>query len=421
MDCRHAGISAINFPNTNIVVTGSATLDMMGSGQDHALGALSLTGSSTFNLAHANSITFAGIAGTGTSGNNTLAAGTPIVQIAGGGNIDVANGVSLAINSVIGGSTVINKTNAGLLSLSGNNTYSGSTSIVSGTLVLGADEVIPDASPLTIDSGATFNLNGHSETLAASLNISGSILNTSTTTPATLILASSSASSIGSGTILNGGVNGLVNLTQVGTGTLDFAGPGTISLNNLTVATGTLNINTITTVNTADFTTGTSIVNAATPLVITNQVKLSDGNMATLTGGTSFTLGGSNIVIDSATSPRTLTLSGGTLTFAANPAILASSEFWLDAADINTISQTAGSLARWNSKSTSINSGAYVIPGNINTDDFNGGTPVTPAVATYDPTGGPLGQPVVHTGALLAELSSLQRCQQCRSSIERHS
>ena len=163
-----------------------------------------------------------------------------------------------------------------------------------------------------------------------------------------------------------------------------------------------MNISTSTTVDTADFSAApsTSVVNAATPLTVTNQWKIPDGNIATLTGGSSFTIAGGNILIDSAATPRTLTLTGGTLSFAANPYVLASSSFWLDASASNTIAQTAGALSRWNSKATAFNNGAYVLPRNINTDDTNLGTPVTPINVSYLPTGGPLNQPVVQTGAL---------------------
>ena len=146
----------INFPNTNIVVTGSATLDMLGSAQDHTLGSLNLSGVGTnLSLMRARSITFGGIAATGSSGTMTIAAGTPFIQIASGGNVDVANNVTLAINSVIGGTSAINKTNTGALLLAAANTYSGSTTVVAGTLTLGASEVIPDVSPLTVNAAGT--------------------------------------------------------------------------------------------------------------------------------------------------------------------------------------------------------------------------------------------------------------------------
>jgi len=57
------------------------------------------------------------------------------------------------------------KQGSGTFTLSGANTYGGSTTIQGGILQLGANEAIPDASLLTINSGAEFYLNGQTETV----------------------------------------------------------------------------------------------------------------------------------------------------------------------------------------------------------------------------------------------------------------
>ncbi|MEJ8852515.1 beta strand repeat-containing protein, partial [Variovorax rhizosphaerae] len=56
---------------------------------------------------------------------------------AGGGTLDVANGTTLTMTSAIGGAGALTKINTGTLVLTGANTYSGGTSINTGTLQLG--------------------------------------------------------------------------------------------------------------------------------------------------------------------------------------------------------------------------------------------------------------------------------------------
>ena len=49
------------------------------------------------------------------------------------------------------------------MTLSGNNTYTGATTVSAGTLALGAANRIADTSALTVAGGATFNLAGFSD------------------------------------------------------------------------------------------------------------------------------------------------------------------------------------------------------------------------------------------------------------------
>ncbi|MBL0182055.1 MAG: autotransporter-associated beta strand repeat-containing protein [Chitinophagaceae bacterium] len=61
------------------------------------------------------------------------------------------------------------KQGTGTLTLSGNNSYTGTTTISAGTLSLGASNVIPDNSPVTLSGGtlSTGSGAGFSETIGA--------------------------------------------------------------------------------------------------------------------------------------------------------------------------------------------------------------------------------------------------------------
>src|SRR5206468_3481040 len=72
------------------------------------------------------------------------------------------------LSGVVSGSFNLTKVGAGTLTLSnGSNSYTGSTTINVGTLKLGSATAIPSSSTLSIASGATFDINGFSYTMAA--------------------------------------------------------------------------------------------------------------------------------------------------------------------------------------------------------------------------------------------------------------
>lgn len=67
-----------------------------------------------------------------------------------------ANGLTVTDNSGIG---------TGLLYLTGASTYSGGTTVKSGTLELGANGALPGGGDITVNSGATFNMQGFTQTV----------------------------------------------------------------------------------------------------------------------------------------------------------------------------------------------------------------------------------------------------------------
>ena len=68
---------------------------------------------------------------------------------------------------MISGEGRLIKAGAGVQTLSGQSTYTGSTQVNSGTLRLGTENALPTGTDLSIASGATFDLNDFRQTVAA--------------------------------------------------------------------------------------------------------------------------------------------------------------------------------------------------------------------------------------------------------------
>lgn len=91
------------------------------------------------------------------------------------------NGNAVAINPSISGAGGIEKIGLGVLTLSGTNTYTGTTTVSAGTLMLGAVNAFPNQTDLTVNGGI-FNLNdypitvGHLNGDAGSINLGSATL-----------------------------------------------------------------------------------------------------------------------------------------------------------------------------------------------------------------------------------------------------
>ncbi|HMP73413.1 MAG TPA: autotransporter-associated beta strand repeat-containing protein [Kiritimatiellia bacterium] len=137
---------------------------------------------------------------------------------------------NVTVNSVIGTSSgTLTKDGSGVLTLSGVNTYTGATAIDAGTLRLGVVNAIGDSSPVTVASGATFDLNGFSDSIH-SLAGAGNVT-----------LGSATLTVLNGGTTHSGVISGSGGLTKQGSGMLTLTGNNTFN-GSLTISGGTVSL-----------------------------------------------------------------------------------------------------------------------------------------------------------------------------------
>ncbi|MEN9667608.1 MAG: hypothetical protein RLZZ326_3971, partial [Planctomycetota bacterium] len=104
----------------------------------------------------------------GLTGSGNLDLGSNAITIGG-------NGASTTYSGVISGTGSVTKTGTGTLRLTGTNAYTDGTTIVAGTLALGANNVLPDTGAVTV-SGGTLDLAGYADSVGAVTLAGGTIL-----------------------------------------------------------------------------------------------------------------------------------------------------------------------------------------------------------------------------------------------------
>ncbi len=209
------------------------------------------------------------------AGSQTIA--SPVL-LGANGTWNVSGTGQLIVSGAISGNANLTKTGGGTLRLSNpGNSYIGATTISNGFLQLGASEVIPNASDVTVNG--TFDLAGFTETVG-SLSGTGNI---NVPSASQLIVGSNNTSTSFSGQII-----GLGGLTKIGTGTLTISGPNSYS-------------------------GGTTIYGGA--LQLGSSAALSASTVLTVNGGVMY-LGGFNPSIGGVTLINGLITGGGSLTSA---------------------------------------------------------------------------------------------------------
>ena len=166
------------------------------------------------------------------SGNNTITGNVTLGWTAPGVaasavSIGADAGSTLTISGNIDGAQSLTKVGAGLLVLSGNNTWTGATIVSAGTLRLDAATGVP-TTVLTVNGG-TFDLNGFSKTMNTLSGTGGAI---------TLGAGALTVNQLAAGTYA-GVISGTGSLTKSGAGTLTLTGANTYS-GGTTVSAGTL-------------------------------------------------------------------------------------------------------------------------------------------------------------------------------------
>jgi fibronectin-binding autotransporter adhesin len=211
-----------------------------------------------------------------------LPSGRTITLGAGGGTLDYNTSGGLSIvnpTSVISGTGGLSKTGVGIVSIAAACTYGGPTHVIGGTLrVRSNNERYPNGSALTIDSGATFDVDGLTETMGS--------------------LAGAGTLEINGGSFLAGGDNTSTAFTGLITG----SGTGT----NLTKqGTGTLTINGTNTY------TGVTAISAGVIRVQTSAALGTTAGATTVSSGAALEIDGTSLAIDD---PMTISGTGITST-----------------------------------------------------------------------------------------------------------
>ncbi len=297
--------------------------------------------------------------GGSTGGNITL--GTATLTVAQTTNDNYAGIISGAGGVTLAGTAVLN--------LSGANTYTGATNVVSGTLQAGAVDIISHSSPMTLadDASAIFDLNDFNQSIGSlsgggtsggNIALGDAVLLVTQTSPGSydglisgtgdVVLSTSSTS-----TLTLTGSNTYTGSTSVRAGTLNISddsnlgtAPGTATANKLNLNGGTLEASAAFTLDanrgvTLGSSNGTIQVDPTFALTY-NGVVAGSGAL-TKTGTGALTLGGAN------TYSGATTITAGTLQTAATDVIASSSALTINNAasavfDLNDFDQTVGTL-----------------------------------------------------------------------------
>ena len=324
----------------------------------------------------ANSNTWTGLLTMG-AGGTTVDSDAGTLTLSGGfaGNTRPLT-VQGAGDTVISGAIVtttgtLTKNGAGKLTLGAVNSYTGATSISTGTLALGIANAIGASSAVTVSAGATFDLAGFSDTVG-SLAGAGSLTSTAAG-GVTLTAGGNNTTTTYSGVASDG--SGQVALTKSGTGTLTLSGVNTYT-GATSITAGSLSI-------AADTALGTP---PGAP--VANQLVFNGG---TLLATASFTLDPDRGI--TLTGAGTLNVNAGlTLSYAGvisgAGALTKSGTGTLTLSGVNTYtgatSITAGSLSIAADTALGTPPGAPV----ANQLVFNGGTLLATASFTLDPDRG---------------------------------
>jgi len=176
---------AVTLRNNNASTTWTIASSLSGSGSLTKTGAgnLTLTGSNSYtggtfldegtlsvgadeNLgASSGGLTFDG----GTLQNYAGFSSARVVTLNSGGGTFDTNSYDLWLTSSVTGTGALAKKGLGTLYLTGNNTYSGGTTVSSGTVALGANNALGSGA-LAVSSDGTVDLGGYSQTLASYAN-----------------------------------------------------------------------------------------------------------------------------------------------------------------------------------------------------------------------------------------------------------
>jgi fibronectin-binding autotransporter adhesin len=233
----------------------------------------------------ANAITFTG-------GTNALIFNNAASGLTGGlgvtGSLDLSTTVATTtVANNITGAGSVSKSAVGTIVLSGNNTYTGTTTVNAGVLQAGSTTGFATSSAFTVGTAgtaATLDLNGFNNTISSLAGNANGIVTNSGAADATLTAGGDNTSTTFAGVIKDGATN-KANLTKVGTGVLTLSGANTAG----SQFTGTANVNAGTLRVGGTF--GNTVVPGNTMVVNVNNTGTLDGN-GTVAGSVVVNIGG---------------------------------------------------------------------------------------------------------------------------------
>ena len=280
-------------------------------------------------------------------GTRNLNLGTGAVTLSADRRVTTSSG-TLTVGGAIGGAFGLTKAGGGALVMGGAGTYSGDTTISDGSLLLGANNAIPNGSLVVLGTGSTAGtlvMNGFDDTMRGLVfNGNGSqVANTnggklalvgSGTNPATITVNSGSHAlhpdtTLGSDTTidvaaesffsLHGVIDGSKSLTKLGSGTMTIFGGNTYT-GGVFITNGFVSAQNSTALGTGTVTiSGNSILNLNN-YVIDNPIVFASGSGAVINSGTLVAISGTG-TIDSGTGTTITTnysvLGSGSFAFAS--------------------------------------------------------------------------------------------------------
>ena len=283
-------------------LSGSGSVVQQGSGTLLLLGKNTYTGGTIVNGGTIAIVDDSGLGAPSSSltlSNGTLASygmdviSTRSVTLVGTGTLSVPiPSFQLDMRGPISGDGSLIKNGPGILVLSGANTYTGGTSVLAGTLVVGSSSSLGSGA-LSLAAGTNFVMNS-SATFANTANISGAntfSLNGNTVT--------------WNGAITDGTAPGALNIT--GGGTLNLTAKNTYT-GGTSVLAGTLIVG-----SSSSLGSGALSLATGTNLVINSSATFA--NAANISGASTFSLNGNTVtwngVITDGTAPGALNITGG--------------------------------------------------------------------------------------------------------------
>ena len=277
----------------------------------------------------------------------------------GAGTLTIGGAPSTTFAGTITGTGGLVTNGGGTLTLSGQNFYTGQTTVAGGTLRSGGAGAFSSRSAFTVGAGGTLDLNGSNQTIA-SLSGNGVVTlgagtltlggNNSNTLFSGSLTGSGGLTKVGGGTQTLAGASSYAGATIVDAGTLAIAAAGALpSGSAITINdAGTLRLDGFSTSLRSIQGTGTLELNRASASVggdnssFTFAGRLAGTGTLTKTGTGAFTL------LGAASYSGATTVAGGTLRAAATNRLSAASDLTVDSGavlDLGGFSQTIGSLS----------------------------------------------------------------------------